>query len=682
MKNKKRIIVTSKTHLDLGFTDYAAEVKKLYFDEYLPNAFSVAKKLNTDKTRFVWTTGSWIIKEALNTFEGEKKEALIEALQKGFLAPHALPFTLHTELLDEDTFEYGMSLIKRIDEISGRKTVAAKMTDVPGHTKAIVPLLAKNGIKMLHLGVNGASALPEVPECFLWKSDGYEIVVVYSGDYGGTFRSEFVNDELIIEHTVDNRGVKSAESVLESFEKIEKANPDAEVTAGDLNEIAESLWEIREKLPVVTSEIGDTWIHGAAADPYKAGAIRTLIELKDKWLGDGTLEKGTVEYESLCDNILCLAEHTCGMDVKMYLADFENYLKKDFQKARKQDTVKMRHPLRDYPRNLEVLYSRYTGKYRKGSYKAIEKSWAEQRGYITSAVNSLSKEHKEEAQEKLALLRPERTEENKGTTALFGEEFTLGKAKFSINRFGSISKLSIGGKEIIPENDRPALTYKVFNETDYDYWFSHYTRNRKETAVWSVADFGRPLLKYVRGKYPSGERAYKAIGLSKTKDAVTVDLAIDNRFSEEAGAPRKVQIKYTEAENGLHIRLTWFDKDASRLSEMLYFSLYPSCKKGEIRLHKLGGEIDPFDIVPFGNRGISAAFGVDCGEISIMNHHSPLVCMGKGKILHFDNMYQNPETDGISFILHDNVWGTNFPLWYEENARFDFDIVKNEVKNS
>ncbi len=674
MGEQKRIIVTSKTHLDMGFTDYAETVKKLYFDEYLPNAFSVAEKLNTDKTRFVWTTGSWIIKEALKTFEGEKKEKLLFALKKGWLAPHALPFTLHTELLDGDTFEYGMSLIKEIDKISGRTTVAAKMTDVPGHTVGIVPLLAKNGIKLLHIGVNGASALPEVPECFLWKKDGAEIVVVYSGDYGGAFKSDLISDELIIEHTVDNRGVKSAESVLESFEQIEKSYPDSFVTGGSLNEFAESLWAKKDELPVVTSEIGDTWIHGAATDPYKAGAIRTLIKLKAKWLADGSLKRESEEYVNLCDNILCLAEHTCGMDVKMHLGDFENYLKKDFEKARKRDKVVMHHPLRDFPRNMDVLLNRLKGSYNQGSYKAIEKSWAEQRLYIDGALALLSAEHKAEAEKLLASLRPENSEKEKGTEILFGDEVTLGKVRFAVNKFGSVEKLYIGEKEIIGENDKPAVTYKVFTKADYDFWFDNYTRNRKETAVWSVADFGRPLLKYAEGKYPSGERFYKAESLIKTSGAVVVNLGIDNRFSEEAGAPRKVQIKYTESENGLHIKLSFFKKDASRLTEALFFSLYPKCKKEEIRLHKLGSEIDPFDIVKFGNRNISSAFGIKFKDYTVTNHHSPLVCLGKGKILHFDNEFQNPEKDGISFILHNNVWGTNFPLWYEENASFEFDI--------
>ena len=34
-------------------------------------------------------------------------------------------------------------------------------------------------------------------------------------------------------------------------------------------------------------------------------------------------------------------------------------------------------------------------------------------------------------------------------------------------------------------------------------------------------------------------------------------------------------------------------------------------------------------------------------------------------------------SDGISYVLYNNVWGTNFPLWYEENAHFEFVIGVN-----
>ena len=44
------------------------------------------------------------------------------------------------------------------------------------------------------------------------------------------------------------------------------------------------------------------------------------------------------------------------------------------------------------------------------------------------------------------------------------------------------------------------------------------------------------------------------------------------------------------------------------------------------------------------------------------------------KILEFDNRIEDVKKDGISFVLYNNVWGTNFPLWYEDNARFGFKL--------
>lgn len=160
----KKVIVVSKTHLDLGFTDYAEKVRQKYLNEFIPKAVSIANALNADGTkRFVWTTGSWLLREALENASEENKAALLQALRSGNIAPHAMPFTMHTELLDADTLDYGLSIVDQIDAITGRKTIAAKMTDVPGHTISLVPLLASHGIKLLHIGVNKASAIPDVP---------------------------------------------------------------------------------------------------------------------------------------------------------------------------------------------------------------------------------------------------------------------------------------------------------------------------------------------------------------------------------------------------------------------------------------------------------------------------------------------------------------------------------------
>ena len=94
----KKVYVVSKTHLDLGFTDYAENIRRKYIDEFIPQAISLANTVNTETHKnFVWTTGSWIIKEALLYSTEEQKEKLIAALKKGNIVPHAMPFTTHTD---------------------------------------------------------------------------------------------------------------------------------------------------------------------------------------------------------------------------------------------------------------------------------------------------------------------------------------------------------------------------------------------------------------------------------------------------------------------------------------------------------------------------------------------------------------------------------------------------------
>ena len=53
----KKVIVVSKTHLDLGFTDYAESIRRKYIDTFIPEAIDLAERVNTDaKKHFVWTT--------------------------------------------------------------------------------------------------------------------------------------------------------------------------------------------------------------------------------------------------------------------------------------------------------------------------------------------------------------------------------------------------------------------------------------------------------------------------------------------------------------------------------------------------------------------------------------------------------------------------------------------------
>lgn len=676
----KKVFVVSKTHLDLGFTDYAENIRQKYLKSFIPDAISLAERVNTpDKKYFVWTTGSWLLKEMLNYADSVQKEKLINAMKNGNIAPHAMPFTTHSELLDYDTFDYGLSIVDELDKIRGRKTVAAKMTDVPGHTKGIVKLLANHGIKLLHIGVNGVSAVPEVPECFLWKDGDSEAIVIYSGDYGGAFKSDFMDEVLYFDHTLDNHGAPSPQKVVDKFHKIQSQFPGYEITAGTMDDFADIIWEHKNELPVFEGEIGDTWIHGAATDPYKAASLRELMRLKCAWLSEGSMEKGSKEYNAFSDALLCIAEHTCGMDTKTYFADYENYLKSDFQKARKRDKIIIKHPFWDYPYNILNIINKIRF---KSSYSIIEKSWAEQRAYIEKAVDALSESHKQQARSALKRLTPASLADVSEYQP-YTEPLKLSDFEFELNEFGGIGNFTYKGNEIIKKNNRALLEYRVYTSRDYDFWFKHYARNIDENAVWGYPDFGRPLLKYADGKYPEGSFYYKMDGAYISEEEkqikVFVNLKCSHAVCEKAGAPRDVQVVYTLSSDGIQFDVLWCGKDANRLTEALFLHLYPNTDT--FKLVKIGSQIDYKSTVSMGGRNLHAVekciMKNDFGNFDFINYHSPLISIGKGKILEYDNKIESIETDGISYVLYNNVWGTNFPLWYEDNALFSFTIRKN-----
>lgn len=45
----KKVFVVSKTHLDLGFTDYAENIKRKYIENFIPQAARLAENINTEK---------------------------------------------------------------------------------------------------------------------------------------------------------------------------------------------------------------------------------------------------------------------------------------------------------------------------------------------------------------------------------------------------------------------------------------------------------------------------------------------------------------------------------------------------------------------------------------------------------------------------------------------------------
>src|SRR5882757_5216381 len=274
----KRVLVMFKCHFDAGFVDTQANVVSKYFKQYFPQAIEIARSANAGgNRRYVWTTGSWLLYEYLEQASAADRKAMEDAIARHDIAWHALPFTWQTELLSPSMIEGALGLSHSLDRRFGQVTTGAKMTDVPGHTRGLIAPLASHGVGFLNIGVNEVSTPAQLPPMFLWQdSDGKSLPVMYHRNYGGTARIPGSDTAIAVRVRGDNSGPHVAEEIAKIHAELAAQFPNAEIIATNLSEIADAVQPHRGSLPVVTKEIGDTWIHGCSSDPLKMARFRAI----------------------------------------------------------------------------------------------------------------------------------------------------------------------------------------------------------------------------------------------------------------------------------------------------------------------------------------------------------------------------------------------------------------------
>lgn len=629
----KKVLIVYKTHLDIGFTDFAENVRQKYLDVFIPNAMQTARTLREEggEAQFKWTTGSWLINEYLKYSSPEKADELRKAIRAGDICWHGLPCTTHTELMSAELFEYGLSLSQRLDAEFGTKTIAAKMTDVPGHTKAMIPLLKKAGIEMLHIGVNPASAVPDVPEIFRWQADsGEKITVIYSGEYGDLSPLGDTGTALYFAHTNDNLGGQSADEVKATFAHLHEILPGAELVAADLNDAAIVLREIEDTLPVLTGEIGDSWIHGVGSDPKKVSQFRGLCRLFKELDGD--------DKETLGEGLLLVPEHTWGLDVKSHLNDWKNYSPSDL--AANRD---------------------------KPNFRKMEASWQEQRQFMYSAVEKLSEENKIKARKILdEASRPEACTD--GFDKIYaGENIKIGEYVFNFSLNGAINFLKKGNKVYADGNH--LLCVPLYEQFCFENYVKFHKNYHRIEDPWAWEDFTKLGMNYMtdeKKKYFTGAEIFTD---GKT---IVVKYSFPNDAFMNFGAPKKMDIIISVSDSGLCFDFAWFGKRANRGAEALWFGFNPIASGRRIR--KLGTSVDILKVESRGNRNLHASdYGVIFNELSIESIDTALVSPQKPCVLDYPNEIPT-ENEGIYFGLYNNIWATNFRMWYDEDSRFRFNM--------
>ena len=387
----KVVHLVQSNHLDVGFSDYVSQVMNryltggwgtgqppaprwmpTYYDSFLLNAANTSRLLRAKggAARYVYTQNSWVLHlffhcdarrfprvapaDALRCPTASERAQLLEALRRGDTAMHAFPTSAQAELFDSATFAAGLRLGTRLlSELGLDAQVAAptvmQQRDVPGITRAVVPLLAQAGVVGLSIGANDGSPAPLVPSTaacvggahvvrtpFRWRdaaSNTSVLVDLHPGGYGGVLPINpqqgvpyFSRDGVLcdcvgvrgLDHAMcyawrgDNYGPAGVNETEQTFSVFGAAFPHAQIVASTLDAFYAELAPLADRLPEITSEIGDTWMYGVASDPLKLAQFRAMMRARTRCMASRACAAAEAHLDSFTHLLHKLGEHTWG----------------------------------------------------------------------------------------------------------------------------------------------------------------------------------------------------------------------------------------------------------------------------------------------------------------------------------------------------------------------------------
>lgn len=630
-----KIITVFKTHVDIGFTDLPQKVIENYAFGMLRDAVETCEATanNPEGEKFIWTLPAFPLYYALNTTSDDIRMRSEKLIASGQIRWHALPFTLRTEFFTKEELCHSLNYAKTLsDKYKKPMPIAAKMTDVPGHTQALVDVLCENGIKFLHLGCNPASTTPKVPTLFWWESsNGNKILTYYNKDYGSSIlppENWKFPVHLALIQTNDNCGVQSPEVIDELKQKSLEAIPGARFVTGTLDDFAEEiLKQDLSGLPVIRGELGDSWIHCLGAFPESTAKIREArrifknLEQIPNLKSDETIASlKEIYYE----NGLLFGEHSGGVDTKKYLAD----------------RVYEKTALKEKLGSEEYLYA--------------DLGWNQEREWADNCIKAAcdAQEYAEKA---------------------FGLQIGRKQAS-SENEFW---KIYIEGNFLVAynKNKKEKITidylYEIIGKRRMEKYLDDYLTLKVD---WSIEDFGRK-------NYPDIEDEEYGLILSETKitkEVVSAGYSVPEESVREYGNAQKIIITASAEGEKLLISVEIQQKEPTMYIEGGHLVMNFEREFENVIVQKCGLEINPdTDVVKGANRGLFATDEyIKINDMKINPVHTPLVSFGESKIYRFCcGDFKQSKTPKVFFNLFNNMWGTGNPQWITGNYKFDFEIV-------
>ena len=684
------------------------------------------------------------------------------ALVRGDLFFHAFPHNAEPAAFpDASLFDAALALPQALAaELGIAAPTAVSQRDVPGWTRAALPLLARRGINGLSFGAGQPPGMPDVPPLFVWRDEasGAEVVVTYESGYGvasnktasllsssspaaaamaavaamaegeggglGGSKTAVVfvlpsGEAMAAGWSGDNTGPTPNDVAQRDFAALRALYPRAAVKASTFDAFfdAANAPAVKAQLPVVTAEIGDGWVYGVPSDPLKNAMLRETARQRSACVGAGVCDPASAAMRAFDRLLVKVPEHTWGVASQIFMPDYANWTNAQFDAAR---AVALPAGFRNGTSGAE--------------YNLTTESWNEQRLYVTDAPKALAAEQPalaaalEAAFEELQHPAPPSTA---GLTPVPGDitaaTFVCGGRRVGFDDRGALTTLASiggggGGGTAWASATQPVGLYRytTFDNEDYNLFLQDFASRVSGPGCGGYGpghaddsnckNFRKPNVTSARPRRrtlaPSGAKLWSSSSSGgssgnegggdegESSCAFVVEVAMDADAHALAGAPERLVIGVNVTASRVSWDVVQVNKRPTRLPEAGFFSFNPAAAAaapGHWRLQVLGSRgIDPTDVVgsgPGGGASNASVYGGSphlrgvealtwappssedqaagaAGGINITSLDVPVVCVGEM------TPFPSPRTEapdmaqGVHFNIFQNIWNTNYVLWY------------------
>lgn len=711
----EEIILVYKSHFDIGYTHLASEAVHNYRTTMMDGALAVVdqNKNLPPEQQFVWTVPGWPMKKILEDWPGqtpERQQRVREAFKTGRFSAHALAFTMQTELMEPEGMVRSLGFASKLARDAGHPLpTAAKMTDVPEHTKFLPTLLKNAGVNFLHLGCNPASAVPRVPLLFWWQGpDGSRLLTMYTPGYGGGLLPPAdwkYKTWIAMNMAGDNQGPPTPDTVKSHIAQIRAQLPGVKIRVGTIGDFSDHLLlEDLSALPVVTADMPDTWIHGPMCNPD--GVMLTRAAVPNSFAAESLhtlLETWSVPTpnpaQAIADsyeNSVMYYEHTWGGSMswvgryhlpKDGMGRCDNWFygdkfKADLKTKKFDRLIASWEEHTDYARNANKLSAAPLGEEMAALAKAVN-----QAGPRTVVFNPLPWQRDAVVNGALVkdipaggYLTVKNPSDQTDPSDRTDHATTLENAVFKITvdpATGTIKSLvdKRRSRELVDASAADGFgqyLHERFSADQVKAYTKAYVRGMSD---WGYVELGKPNLP------PASEVPYCALtpaAFTTTRTGSTLEMRATPK-ADGIAYPVTTRVILHGDSPYVDLELT-IEKPADNWPEAGWICLPFKVDAPQFRVGRNGFIMDPAkDIIAGANRymyavgtGVAVMDAAGSG-VGVCGPETPLVSLGQPGCWKFDLDYV-PTKPAVYFNLFNNQWSTNYRFWNEGKWTYRFRI--------